>query len=189
MKRIIYTLLAVVFVVSYSYSMTLTGGVGLGLGMVSNSDLNETYGNGFVYNTYISFGIAGQFSLGIGYEGGYKKDGDVGIFDDVATLEISGFQLFAEYKFKSEKLVPYLKLGYGYYTVKNSFTSEEMGKYEFSEKGSGIILGGGISFPLSKSFFITGEVDYLFLEVKPFINSVNSGGIRLLAGLAVKFDI
>lgn len=189
MKKIIHILMILVLVSAYSNSATLTGGVGLGLGTMSDSDLCDIYGRGFVYNPYLSFSVSSKFSLGLGYEGGYKKDGNVGIFEDAATLEISGFQLFVKYDLGSGKLIPYLKLGYGYYTVKNDYDSGEMDKYGFSEKGSGLILGAGFSYPMSKGFFITAEAGYLMLKVKPFTKNVDTGGFRLLIGLAAKFNL
>ena len=189
MKRIFLIITLFIFAVSYLIPSDITGGVSLGFGTVSDSDLSDVYGGGFVFNPYLCYGISDQFAIGIGYETGYKKDGKVGIFDDPATLEISGFQLFGEYRFKSKKMSPYLKLGYGYYTVKNSFETEVLKKYEFSKKGSGVILGGGIRYPLNDKFSITGELDYILLKVEPFDQSINSGGLRFLLGLAAKFDI
>ena len=167
----------------------MTAGIGVGLGTVSDSDLGDVYGSGFVLNPYICYGISDQFAIGLGYETGYKKDGKIGIFDDPAELQISGFQLFAEYRFKAKNIAPYLKLGYGNYKVKNSFGTEVLKQYDFSKTASGVILGGGARYPLNDSFSITGDISYLMLKVKPFSDSINAGGLRLLVGLAVNFDI
>ena len=178
-----------ILAVSLSYPAVLTGGIGVGLGTVADSDLGDVYGSGFVLNPYLCYGISDQFAIGIGYEAGYKKDGEVGLFNDPAELKISGFQLFAEYRFTGKKLVPYLKLGYGNYTVKNSFETEVLKQYNFSKTGSGILIGAGGKYPLSDNFSLTGEIGYLMLKVKPFANSINAGGFRLLIGLAVDFNI
>ncbi len=189
MKKILIIIVVVVFMASISFPAVITGGIGLGMGTVSDSDLGDVYGSGFVINPYLCYGISDQFAIGLGYETGYKKDGKVGVFDDPAELQISGFQLFAEYIFKLKKLTPYLKLGYGSYKVKNSFGTEILKQYDFSKIGSGIILGGGAKVPLSGSFSITGDISYLMLKVKPFAESINAGGLRLLIGLAIDFDI
>ena len=189
MKRIIFVLSVLIMAAALSFPAVMTGGLGFGLGTVSDGDLSDAYGSGFVFSPYLSYGITDCIAVGIGYEGGYKKDGTVGMFEDHAELKISGFSIFAEYRFKSRKLTPYLKLGYGYYTVSNQFEDDGMKKYGFSEKGSGAVLGGGVRYPLGGNLLITGGLEYLMLSVKPFDESVNSGGLRLLAGFALKFDI
>jgi len=189
MKRILLIISVILAAAALSFPSVLTGGIGLGLGTVSDSDLGDVYGSGFVVNPSLSFGISEQFALGIGYETGYAKEGEIGLFNDPAELKISGFQLFVQYLFKAEKLRPYLKLGYVNYTVKNSYTTEVMKQYDFSKSGSGVVIGGGAKYPLSGSFYLTGEVSYLLLKVKPFAQSINSGGLRLLVGLAVDFEL
>ncbi len=189
MKRLLLIVIAVMFVVSYSFAAVLNSGISLGLGTVSDSDLSKVYGSGFVINPYLGVEISDVFFIGLGYESGYKKEGDVGIYKENATLKISGFQLFAEYRIKVKKFAPFLKLGYGSYTVKNSFKMESLKKYAFSKRSSGVILGGGLRLPLSDSFSFTGELDYLILKVKPFDRNVNIGGIRVLVGLTINFNI
>jgi len=189
MKKLFLMISVIVFVVSYSFPAVLNSGVSIGFGSVSDSGLRDVYGSGFVFNPYLGVEISDGFFLGLGYEGGYKQEGDIGIYKENATLQVSGFQLFGEYRIKAKKIVPFLKLGYGFYKVKNSFKSESLKKYAFSEKASGIILGGGVHFPLTEKFSLTGELDYIILKVKPFDRSVNVGGIRVLIGLVVNFNI
>ena len=63
-------------------------------------------------------------SLGLGYEGGYDRDGKIGLFQEDTNLKVTGLEFFAGYRFDLGKVSPYVKLGLGNYTYKQMVSGQ-----------------------------------------------------------------
>ncbi len=168
------------------YPAEFTFGVSSGMGSLSNSELRSEYGSSFVYNPYIGVQLFEGLTLNVGYEDGFKKESRI-YYN--STLELSGFQLFAEYTFNKGDTFAFIKGGIGLYTIKRTFVPEEYKEYDFSEKDPGFIFGFGMKFPVKKNILIKVEVNDLIVKMRPFYGWVDAGGVRYLAGLVIRLNI
>ncbi len=107
---------------------------------------------------YLAMALSPKLTVGIGYEGGYKKNAQLGIFNEPATLSVQGFEVFADYNFATGSLVPYLHFGVGFYTFKQDVESPYAGSVE--DKQVAMTVGGGIKYYLSGGFFAGVEINF-----------------------------
>jgi|GEM_PF-477840 len=157
-----------------------------GMRTVNSADIKNVYGNGAVYYPAVFIEIWKGLGLGAGYEGGYSRDGLIGIYEEATTLKISGFEIFAAYELGLEHLGVFARAGYGNYGYKQFIDNPNL-PYEIDDRKSTVVLAGGLKFlPVEKFFFIV-EVKYVPLKVKPVEDEVDLGGMRLLGGLGLRF--
>lgn len=184
MKRVFVTLIAIIALTGFLAAANVEVGFMYGLRTMSDSAVKDAYGNGGVFYPYVDVKLVKGFTLGLGYEGGYSKDADIGQFQDASTLKVSGFELFAAYQFCLKKVQPYIKAGVGFYKYEQSVVG-------FSDKvddnKAGMVLAGGVKFYPSKGFFLSAEVKYVPLKVQPLDVEVDLGGLRLSAGIGYSF--
>ncbi|MDY0231475.1 MAG: outer membrane beta-barrel protein [Candidatus Saccharicenans sp.] len=195
MRKTSYLIFGLVLVLILSWSQPLSAdlkpnfeiGCSLGLRTVINSDLKEAYGNGINYFPNLSVVWKGII-LGLGYEGGYKRDGVLGIYEEPAELSVKGPEVFLGYQFNLlNKVSPFIKIGYGFYSYKQVVESEYLSDYPVDGTKSGLIFGGGLKIYPIKQVFISAEVKYGSLKVKPYEDEVDVGGLRLNCGFGIKF--
>ena len=135
---------------------------------------------------FASFGSL-ELIVGVAYERGYSKEGKIGIYGESASLEVTGFEAFLGYQFKIDKFYPYLKIGCGRFSYKQSIDSPYATDYKVDHKKSTWTAGVGLKIYPVKYLFISGEFKYIPLEVKPFEEVVDLGGIRYLVGIGFTF--
>jgi len=185
-KQAVLILLLVSFPFS-SYAINLNFGIYYGGRTVNDSLVKEVYGQGSVYRPCFNLNIWKGIIVGVAYERGYSKEGKIGIYGESASLEVSGFEAFLGYQFKIDKFYPYLKIGYGRFSYKQSIDSPYAADYKVDHKKSTWTAGVGLKIYPVKYLFISGEFKYIPLEVKPFEEVVDLGGIRYLVGIGFTF--
>lgn len=158
-------------------------GIFYGLRTVNNSEIREVYGNGTVFAPYLAVRVWKGIILGAGYEGGYSKEGKIGLYQESSKLRVTGFDFFVGYEWHAGSISPYLKIGYGSFSYKQEIESPSVGEYKVDHKKGAIILGGGIKFYALKRVFFASEVKYVPLKVRPFEEEVDLGGFRVLVGV------
>ncbi len=158
---------------------------------VADAAIKEAYGNGTVYVPCLSVKAWKGLLVGFGYEGGYKKDATLGVYQEPATLKTSGFELFLGYEFRVGRFAPYLKLGVGRYSYSQTIESAFVGNIKVEETKSVMTAGGGLRFyPLGESgLFLSGEFKYVPLKVQPYDIEVDLGGFRILGGVGFSFGL
>ncbi len=194
MRKISYLIFGLVLVLIMSWPQPLSAdlkpsfeiGCSLGLRTVTNSDLKEAYGNGINYFPNLSV-VWNGIILGLGYEGGYKRDALLGIYDEPARLTIKGPEVFLGYQFNLGKISPFVKIAYGFYSYKQVVESEYLDDYPVDGSKSGLIFGGGLKIYPIKNLFISAEVKYGSLKVKPYEDEIDIGGLRLNGGFGIRF--
>lgn len=153
---------------------------------VADENIQDTYGSGgVVYFPYLAMALSPKLSVGAGYEAGYKKTGQLGIFAESATLTVQGLEIFANYHFALENIAPYLHFGIGFFSYKQEVDSAYADTVE--EKLVAMTVGGGVKFFLGGGFYAGVEIKYIPIEVQPSTSAVNMSGIR--AGLSIGFDL
>ena len=149
---------------------------------INDANLKEIYGNGYVIIPSLRVSIFPNFSIEAAYEGGYKKSGLVGLYQDESTLRISGLEVSGIFWYRFSEFKPYIQLGAGYYFYRQDVDNEFV-RYQVDHKNLGFILGGGLDIDLYKGLFFSIGAKYVQLEVRPFDMDVDLSGIRILAGI------
>lgn len=153
---------------------------------VSSAGIREVYGNGFVYYPAISINIMKGFFVGTGYEGGYSRSGRIGIFEDYSTLKIYGVEGFAGYAFNLAAISFYARAGLGFYRYKQFIDVPDL-PYKVDNWTVTQLVAGGARYFIGKNLFLTAELKYVRMKVKPVEEEVDLGGLRFLGGLGFRF--
>ncbi len=160
-------------------------GLFFGTRSVKDAQIREVYGNGTAYFPYVAVTFWKGIFAGLGYEGGYDRDGKIGLFQEDSNLKVSGLEFFAGYRFDLGKVSPYLKLGLGNY----SYQQVVSGKTTVDDKKSSLTLAAGAKFYPIKDLFLAAEIKCVPLKVKPIDTEVDLGGMRLAAGIGYTFNL
>jgi opacity protein-like surface antigen len=161
-------------------------GLSFGLRTLNNSELKDVYGSGTNFFPTVTLTWKGLM-IGGGYEAGFKKDGLIGIYQEPAELSVKGGEIFAGYELKLRTVAPYAKIGLGFYSYKQVVDSEYVSEYPVDGNKTGLIVAGGIKYFPLKRLFISAEVKYGSLKVKPYDVEIDLGGLRLNGGLGFSF--
>ncbi|MDD8020436.1 MAG: outer membrane beta-barrel protein [Acidobacteriota bacterium] len=190
MLIVICLLLAIAFMANFSqaagFRPRIEAGCSVGLRALNNSQLRDVYGSGinvFPNVTLIWKGVM----FGLGYEAGFKPDGIIGIYEEPAELSVKGLEVFAGYQMRFQNFAPYVKIGYGFYAYKQIVDSEYVDEFPVDGNKSGLLLAGGVKYYPLRKMFISVEVKYGSLKVKPYDVEIDVGGVRVNGGIGVSF--
>ena len=188
MKKYISLLVMGLALAGSVQALEIFGGVQAGLRTVSDSDIKEVYGHGFCFFPYLAVNPWKGVVAGLGYELGYSKSGQIGLFEEDTTLEVSGFEFFAGYQMPLGIITPYALAGLGLFSYKQTVDSPAAQDVDASKTTFFFAVGAKVH-PLSalKSLFLNVEFKYVPLSVKPYDENVDLGGMRLTMGLGYAF--
>jgi opacity protein-like surface antigen len=157
---------------------------------VQDDMVKDVYGNGAVSFPSLSARVWKGLFLGLGYEGGYSKDGTLGLHQEPASLEVTGYEFFAGYELRLKNFAPYVTLGYGSYRYRQTVESAYVGDIKVDERKAAVTLGAGLKyFPFGKLLFIEAGIRYVPLKVKPYDAEVDLGGLRYGGGIGLSFGL
>jgi hypothetical protein len=166
-------------------AVKLDVGILYGSRSVKDADIKDVYGNGSAYFPYLAVNVWKGLSFGLGYEGGYDRDGKIGLYQEDSNLKVAGLEFFAAYRLELGNLSPYLKLGFGSYAYKQVVSNVT----KVDDKKSAVNLAVGIRFYVIKGLFLAAEAKYVLLKVKPIEEEVDLTGMRLSAGVGYTFNL
>jgi hypothetical protein len=170
-------------------SLTVQIGVWMGSRTVADPKVRSAYGDGSVYLPYFQAAVWRKLFVGASYEGGYEKNGVLGVYSNPSTLTIIGLDLYLGYEFKFKAVAAYLKAGYGLYRYRQSVRNNPyIADYRVDHLQSTAVAGAGIKLYPLKFFFVSGEAKYVPLKVRPYDYTVDLGGWRFLGGLGFSFN-
>ncbi len=169
------------------YAFDLEVGITFGGRTVKDSEIKRVYGNGTVFFPYLALNVFEGLFIGAGYEGGYSRETKIGLYNEPTTLEVTGIEFFVGYEYKIKIISPYLKIGYGSYTYKQTIESRYVWAFPVDAKKSAISIGGGLKFFPFKYIFLAAEARYVPLKVKPYDKEVDLGGLRYSGGAGFRF--
>lgn len=185
MKRIIVLTLLLALAGSLS-ALELDLGLYAGQRTVQDSNIRDLYGNNPVWSPRVRLGLAGGFSLGACYEGGYEEDAPIGIYNFPSTLKLSAFEFFAAYHLKLGRVEPYARVGVNFQSYKHTVTGAPV-DYKVDDSKTTWSLAGGLRVFLVSNLYLAGEVAYSPLKVEPIDTSIKLGGARYLLGAGYVF--
>lgn len=155
---------------------------------INDANIKKIYGNGYIFLPSVRVSIFPNFSIEAAYEGGYKKSGSVGLYQDESTLRISGLEISTILWYRFSSFEPYVQLGCGYYFYRQDVDNDFV-RFQVDHKKVGFILGGGVDIDLYKGLFFSLGIKYVQLEVQPFDVPVDLSGIRILGGIGWGFKL
>jgi len=167
------------------YAIDLSFGFQAGLRTVSDSAIKDVYDNGPCYFPYAAINLFKGFTVGAGYEFGYSREGTIGLFREKTTLEVTGVQAFVGYQYSVSMVTPYVLIGFGSFSYTQTVESEAAQTVD--AKKSTFFVAGGVKIYPMKNVYISAEVKYVPLKVKPIEDEVDLGGLRLMGGLGFTF--
>ncbi|MFQ5721443.1 MAG: hypothetical protein ACE5GI_03020 [Candidatus Aminicenantales bacterium] len=188
-KKAILTFFFLMILASNNYAVDLNLGLFYGQRTVNDSEIRHTYGYGYIYFPYLSVNFSKSIIFGLGYEGGYSKKGEIGIYQEPARLKVAGPEAFVCYQLRVKSFFPYLKIGCGYFAYKQTVESPYVEEYKVDHKKATVTLSGGFKIFILNNFFLGAEVKYVPFKVQPYEYRVDLGGIRYLVGLGFRFEL
>jgi opacity protein-like surface antigen len=185
MKKIVFFAVLLSLLTVGLQAVKLDIGFLYGSRSIKDTDMKEVYGNGSVYFPYLAVNVWKGLTFGLGYEGGYDRDGKIGLYQEGTSFKMTGIEFFAAYRLEFGKLSPYLKLGFGSYSYKQDISNVT----RVDDKKSGLNLAVGIRYYVIKGLFLAAEAKYVPLKVMPIDQEVDLSGMRLAAGLGYTFNL
>ncbi|MCX6575988.1 MAG: outer membrane beta-barrel protein [Candidatus Aminicenantes bacterium] len=167
------------------YAIDFSFGFQAGLRTVSDSAIKDVYGNGQCYFPYAAINVFKGFTIGAGYEFGYSRSGTIGLYEEATTLKVTGVQAFVGYQLSVSMVTPYVFVGFGSFSYTQTVESEAAQTVDATK--STFFVAGGIKIYPMKNVYISAEVKYVPLKVKPIDDEVDLGGLRLMGGLGFTF--
>ncbi len=187
MKR---TTLAVLLIAITAGSAAAQVQLGLRTGQYSifDSDIRDVYGNAWIFVPFVRItSTRTPLAIEFSYEGGYNQSARIGLYDEMSTLKLYGLEVSAYAWYRFGIVVPYLKMGIGYYFYKQEIDSEFVDK-KVHGSDQRMLFAAGLDIDLPKGFYLTGEVKFVPWIVAPYGLDVDLGGLRYLAGIGYGFD-
>jgi len=170
-----------------SYAVDFSFGFQAGLRTVSDSNIKDVYKNGVCYFPYAEVSLFKGFTLGAGYEFGYSRSGTIGIYSEATTLKVTGFEAFVGYQYSLPMVTPYVFVGFGSFSYTQTVVSVSPAVQTVDATKSTFFVAGGVKVYPMKNLYISAEVKYVPLKVKPIEDEVDLGGLRLMGGLGFTF--
>ncbi len=161
-------------------------GLNYGFRTINDTSVKDNFGNGSVYNINGSINIIKNFSLGIGYEGGFSRTAEIGLNKDKSKLELAAFKIFGAYRFKIKKIISNMKFGLDFFSYEQKISS-----FNKTIDGNklGFFIAAGIKFYPINNFYISAEINYIFLNINPINKDVNMGGFCINTGIGYIFHL
>lgn len=152
---------------------------------VSDDEIQDVYGNGGVFSPFAAVNVWQGLSLGLSYEGGYSREGRIGLYQEDSSLKVGGVEFFALYRRDFGKLSPYAKLGIGSY----SYQQVVSGVTKVDDSKMAPSLAAGLRYAATKGLFLAAELKYVPLKVNPLGEEVDLSGLRFGAGVGYTFNL
>lgn len=174
--------------ISSAQAADITLGLKFGYRGLNDNNLAGIYGSGTVFVPHVRLALSRYASVETAYEGGYTKNGLVGIYREPSTLNITGWEVSGLLGYPIKGVVPYLKLGLGYFHYRQDIDSPFV-RLKVDHHHAATLVGAGADIRLSRRLGVSAEVQYVPLKVKPFDIEVDLGGLRLLVGLSYQITL
>lgn len=162
-------------------------GINYGFRHVEDGNIQATYGNGTVYVPYLRLTPLRNIGIEVAYEGGYKENGIVGIYEENSTLSVTGWEFSGILYLPIRPLMGYIKLGLAYYSYKQDIESDFI-QIPVDRKKWTNVFGVGAFLTVTRGLYISVEVKTVPLRVMPFDREVDLSGIRVVGGIGYSFN-
>jgi hypothetical protein len=185
--RLVLLLFLSVIVVQAAQATQVGFGLNYGFRHVEDGVIQSTYGNGTVYVPYFRLTPLRNLGIEIAYEGGYKKSGTVGFYEENSTLSVTGWEFSGILYLPIRPLMGYIKFGMAYYSYKQDIESDFIRDPVNNKKWTNV-FGAGAIMPLTQGLYLSFEVKTVPLRVFPFDREVDLSGVRVVGGIGYSFN-
>jgi hypothetical protein len=96
--KLVLLLFLGVIVVQTSQATQVSFGLNFGFRHVEDGVIQSTYGSGTVYVPYFRLTPLRNLGIEVAYEGGYRKSGTIGVYEENSTLSVTGSPLDGLYQ-------------------------------------------------------------------------------------------
>lgn len=149
--------------------------------MPSETEFKNIYGSGPVFGAELRFG---KKQLAGWLEGSFfSRSGELSYTLEETKVTIMSVEGGALWRFKTEKIAPYIGAGVGYYQFKE--TSDALGEAKQSKAGFCGIAGATLT--LGKSLLFDCRLKYNSCSVEPADYKIKIGGLTAGIGLGIRF--
>jgi hypothetical protein len=187
-KAISITVFLLLLLVPAAGAADIELGLHYGFRQMKDANLKNIYGSGTVFRPQVRYVINRIFALEAAYEGGYKKDGLVGIYNENSTLTMNAVEAAAVLRMEMRGFIPFIKGGIGYYGYKQDIDSPFI-RQQVNHHTTAPFVGAGLDIALLSGLYLSGAVHYVPLKVKPFDIEVDLSGLRILVGLRYRLAL
>lgn len=187
MKRIAPSLLLLLALAVAGWSFDGQIGFIYGLRTLKDSDLRGVFGTGTVAVPSLAIRVSPTGYLGLAYEAGYGREATIGLFGDLFSLSVSGFEIFFKQEWPLGPFTPYLKIGPGLALYKIHIASPFLTAYNVTGRDISFQVALGTGLRLSRHIALAAEGKYGVLWIDPYDDRIDLGGFRLLGGLTFGF--
>lgn len=185
--RLALLLLMGVIISQAAQATQISLGLNSGYRHVEDGVIQDTYGSGFVYVPYLRLTPFRSIGFEVAYEGGYKKSGTVGIYEENSTLSVTGWEFSGILYLPIRPLVGYIKLGMAYYSYKQDIESDFIRTPIDHTKWTNV-FGAGVVLTITQGLYFSVEVKTVPLRVLPFDRVVDLSGVRVVGGIGYSFN-
>lgn len=186
LKLVVLFFLSVI-VVQTAHATQISLGLNYGLRHVEDGVIQSTYGNSTVYVPYFRLTPLRNIGIEVAYEGGYKKSGTVGIYEENSTLAVTGWEFSGILYLPIRPLMGYVKFGMAYYSYKQDIESDFIRDPVDHKKWTNV-FGAGAILTLTQGLYLSVEVKTVPLRVIPFDREVDLSGVRVVGGIGYSFN-
>jgi hypothetical protein len=109
MKRAMPAVVLVLGLAATGSAIEVGLGFQAGLRTMADAKIREVYGGGMSFFPSLRLVIWRGLEVGAGYEGGYAREGAIGLFEEKTTLSVAGFEGFVGYGHRLNILEPYVR--------------------------------------------------------------------------------
>ena len=100
---------------------------------------------------------------------------------------MTGPEFFVRYELNLKFVSPFVKFGYGSYSYQQTIESPYIAGHVVDGTKRSPGIGAGLGFFPVAFLFLSAELKYVPLKVKPFEEEVDLGGVRYLVGAGFRF--
>jgi hypothetical protein len=185
--KLVLLLFLSVIVIQAAQATEVSFGLSYGFRHVEDGVIQSTYGNSTVYVPYFRLTPLRNIGIEVAYEGGYKRSGTVGIYEEDSTLSVTGWEFSGILYLPIRPLVGYFKLGMAYYSYKQDIESEFIRNPVDHKKWTNV-FGFGVILTITRGLYLSAEVKTIPLRVIPFDREVDLSGVRIVGGIGYSFN-
>jgi hypothetical protein len=169
-------------------ALTIRAGLAYGPRSINDALITTTYHPGSVFIPSLEFAFGKGWFVGAGYETGPEMSGTLGLYGSSARFALSGLEIYGGYEYGMKSFAVFIRGGYGRFSYKQTVDYAYVQDYPVDGTGSAFLAAAGLKYYPWKFIDVSAEAKYVVLKVKPYDQSVDLGGWRLLAGLGFVFD-
>ncbi len=128
------------------------------------------------------------WEAGLRFEWGPTRDGVLGLYASPARFRLLGLEATVGRELRTGPLGLYARAGAGLYHYRQTVDYEYVQGFKVDRFAPGAVIAAGFRIYPWPFLYLSGDVKYSVLSVKPYDKRVDLGGWRLGGGLGFRFD-